>query len=119
MHETSKPVLFGDKLLIPSGMSAWDAVQFLPEDIRQQTQAGFQHKVSEVYVSIVKQMRARLSTMEAEEAGQKRFNSFSYPAQMAIAETIVRQQFGMPEIGMRELVTRHGGQLHDDQDHLI
>jgi hypothetical protein len=36
---------------------------------------------------------------------------------MAIAETIVRQQLGMPEIEIRELLTQYGASIQEDEDH--
>lgn len=39
VEETGEPVQFEDTLLIPEGMSFWEAVEFLPDGIGKQTRS--------------------------------------------------------------------------------
>jgi hypothetical protein len=115
VQETGKPVLLGDKLFMPEGMSAWDVIQFLPEEMREQTHVALQHRVSAAFMAAVRGMREHLQTEEVNSEYEK-FNAFPYPAQMAIAENIVRQQFGMPQADIRELLVQYGARLESDRN---
>lgn len=116
VQETSKPVLFEDKLLIPEGMSAWEAIEFLPDGLREQTREAMQHRVCEAYFGAVRHMRERLLEKTGDDGAKERYHSFSYPAQMRSPETIVRQQLEMPELPMRELLERYGVLIQNENE---
>jgi len=104
---TGKPVHFEDKWLMPEGMSVWDAIELLPEGIREQTRTAMQQRVAEAYYAAIKRTRAIIREV-AERSEVEQYDSLPYAAQMAIAESVVRQQLELPEIPLEELIKRYG-----------
>jgi hypothetical protein len=113
VEETGKPVQFEDTLLIPEGMSFWEAVEFLPEGIREQTSSAMEEKIAEVHFDLVRRRRDQILEKAVEDSKWEQYKTFPYAAQMAIADSIVRQQLGMPEIPIPELIKLHGGKIKD------
>lgn len=111
VEETGKPMVFEDTLLIPEGMTFWEAVEFLPDGIREQTASAMQKKLAEVHYDLVRRQRAEILEKIAEKSEWKEYETFPYAAQMAIADSIVRQKFEMPEIPMKELIELYGGKV--------
>lgn len=111
VEETGKPAQFEDTLLIPEGMSFWEAVEFLPEGIREQTRLAMQKKIAEVHFDLVRQKRDQILEKAAEDSKWEQYKAFPYAAQMAIADSIVRQQLEMSEIPIPELIELYGGKI--------
>lgn len=87
-----------------------------PDGLREQTREALQHRISEAYFGTARHMRERLLERTGDEGARERYHSFSDPAQMAIAETIVRQQLELPEIPMRELLDRYGARIQNENE---
>lgn len=83
--------------------------------MREQTQAALQQTVFEVFMAAARRMCERLKTAEV-NTQYEQLNLFPYAAQMTIAENIVRQQFGMPEAGIRELLVQYVARLENNQN---
>jgi hypothetical protein len=93
----------------------WDAIEFLPDDIRDQTRTAAQKTMAEIVFDMITSTRARLRD-EAEKRGElEKWDSFPYAAQMAVAESIVEKQLGWPETPIEELIRQHGGKLARDE----
>lgn len=111
VEETGKPIVFEDTLLIPEGMTFWEAVEFLPEGIREQTRSAMQKKIAEVHFNLVRRKRDQFLVNATEDSKWEQYKTFPYAAQMAIADSIVRQQLEMPEIPIPELIELYGGKI--------
>lgn len=114
VKETGKPVLVDDKLLIPGEMSPWDAVEHLPDGLREHTRKAMQEKVAEVVTVLIKRMRERLLTELGDEDQRAEYRTHPYAVQMAMAETLVRHQLKWPEVPMKDLLRQYGAVLEED-----
>lgn len=110
---SGKPVLVADKLLIPGEMSPWDAIEYLPDGLREQTRAAMQHKLAGAVQGLIESMRERLSTELGDEAQRENYRKAPYPLQMAMAETLVRPQLGWKELPMKDLVRQYGAVIEE------
>jgi hypothetical protein len=116
VEETGKPVQFENKLLIPDGMSIWEAVDSLPDGIREQTRSAMQQKVAKAYLGVVKYKHAEIIEKIAEHGKWEKYRTFPYAVQLAIADSLLRQELGLPEISMKELIVTYGGEVEDTPD---
>jgi hypothetical protein len=114
VKETGKPVLVDDKLLIPGEMSPWDAIEHLPDGLREQTRTAMQQKVAGVITHLIERMRERLRTELGDEDQRAEFRTQPYAVQMAMAETMVRHQMGWAEVPMKDLLRRYGAVLEEE-----
>jgi hypothetical protein len=96
-------------------MKVWDAIEFLPDDIRDQTRTAAQDTMAKVIYEMIRSTRARLRD-EAEKRGElAKWNSFPDAAQMAVAQSIVEKQLGWPETPIKDLIRQYGGKLACDE----
>jgi hypothetical protein len=114
VKETGKPVLVDDKLLIPGEMSPWDAIEHLPDGLREHTRKAMQEKVGGAIMGLINHMRERLLTELGDEAQRAQYRTHPYPVQMAMAETLVRHQLKWPEVPMKDLLRQYGAVLEED-----
>lgn len=117
VEQTGKPVVFEDTLLIPSGMGPWQAIEFLPDGVREATEAAMQQTAAEAYIKMVESTRARILEETAKRDERSDYQTFSYAVQMAIADSITRRQLDLPELPIRELLKRYGASIADENDH--
>lgn len=104
VEETGKPVVFDQHLLIPEGMSVWQAIEFLPDGVREPTKAALGAKVSEAWQLIFNSTEQRIRK-NAEEKGQlERYNSLPPYARNALTESVVREQWKLPQVPLEELL---------------
>jgi hypothetical protein len=111
VEETGKPVLFEDEILIPDGMNPWEAIELLPDGIREQTRSALQKHVGKAFIGLVKKRRADILEKIAEDSKWEQYRTFPYAAQMAIADSLVRQWLGLPEVPVKELIEAYGGKV--------
>lgn len=111
VEETGKPMVFEDTLLIPEGMNFWEAVEFLPESIREKTRSAMQKKMAKVHVDLVQRRREQILEKATEDSEWEQYKAFPYAVQMAIADSIVRHQLGMAETPLPELIELYGGKI--------
>lgn len=104
VEETGKPVVFDQHLLIPEGMSVWQAIEFLPDAVREQTKAALGAKVSEAWQMIFNSTEERIRKNAEEKGELERYNSFPPHIKHALTESVVREQWGFPEIPLEELI---------------
>jgi hypothetical protein len=114
VKETGKPMLVDDKLLIPGEMSPWDAIEHLPDKLREQTRKAMQDNVGGAVMGLIKHMRERLLTELGDEDQRVQYRTHSYAVQMAMAETLVRHQLGWEEVPMKDLLRQYGAVLEED-----
>jgi len=107
VEDTGKPVLFEGKWLIPVGMSLWDGIELLPDDIRDQVREAVQRRVADIYIGLVQKSRERLRQLAVEQGTIEQFDELQFTGQMAVAESVMREQLGAPEIPMDKLVARY------------
>jgi hypothetical protein len=106
-------VLVDDKLLIPGEMNPWDAIEHLPDGLREYTRKAMQQKVAEVATHLIERMRERLLAELGDEDQRAQYRTHPYPVQMAMAETLVRHQMGWHEVPMKDLLRRYGAVLEE------
>jgi hypothetical protein len=111
VEETGKPVLFEDQILIPDDMNPWEAIELLPDGIREQTRSALQKHVGKAYIGLVKKQRAEILEKIEEEGKWEQYRTFPYAAQMAVADSLVRRRLGFPEESVKEPVKIHGGKV--------
>ena len=114
VKQTGKPVLVDDKLLIPGEMSPWDAIEHLPDGLREHTRKAMQETVGGAVMGLIKHMRERLLTELGDEDQRAQYRIHPYPVQMAMAETLVRHQLGWDEVPMKDLLRQYGAVLEED-----
>jgi hypothetical protein len=73
-----------------------------------------QEKVGGAIMGLIKRMRERLLTELGDEAQRAQYRTHPYAVQMAMAETLVRHQFGWDEVPMKDLLRRYGAVLEED-----
>lgn len=108
VEETGKPVLLDDTLLMPSDMSLLDAVEYLPEDVREQTRSAARRKITEVYMIMVKSMRAQIIEKAKENPEGESYNTMPYAAQLAIADWLVRRDLKWPDVPIEKVLEEYG-----------
>lgn len=104
--ETGKPVEFEGKWLIPDGMSAWEAIEFLPDDIKEQARSGLQKHMREVVDYFIQQALDEIRDLAIKRSETEPHEALPLGARLAIAESVVRQRLGLPEIPLEELLDR-------------
>jgi len=113
VEETGKPLQFEDKLFIPDGMSIWKAIEFLPDGIREQVRSAMQQKVADVHFRLVQQQRTEILKKGEDDSKWAEYRTFPYVAQLAVADWLVRQKLGFPEMSIRELIEVYGGKVEN------
>jgi hypothetical protein len=113
VEQTGKPVVYDDTLLIPEGMSPWDAIEFLPDGVREATHKTMQQTAAEAYFILVKGMRETILEEADKRPEWNQYKTYSYAVQMAIADSIYRDQNNMPEVPIKELLKRYGARIAD------
>ncbi len=108
VQETGKPVIFEGILLLPPNLSLWDAIELLPNDIRDQTRAVAQSGAAEIAMTMINHLRVEIGEHVKQSGDLEKWNSFSHATQMAIAESVFRQQYGWPEEPLEELLEQYG-----------
>jgi hypothetical protein len=111
VQETGKPLIFEGTLLLPPNMSLWDAIELLPDDIRDQTREIAQNGMARVVMDVIERTRAEIEERAQQSGDLEKWNSFSHAAQMAIAESVFRHQFGWTEKPVEELLEQYGGRI--------
>jgi hypothetical protein len=113
VEETGKPVQFEDQLLMPEGMSFWEAIESLPDGVREQVRSAMQKTVGDAYLGLVRRERDRILEMGVEDSQFAAYRTFPHAAQLALADSIVRQRLEFPEIPLIELIELYGGEFAD------
>ncbi len=104
VEETGKPLVLDQVLLLPEHMSVAEAIQFLPDGIREQTEADWNANMQQVWSFIFESTEERIRKNLAEKGELERYNSFPPYVQHAIIESVVREQWDMPEVPLKELL---------------
>ncbi len=116
VQETGKPVIFEGTLLLPPNLSLWDAIELLPDDVRDQSRAVAQSGAAKIAMRMINHLRVEIGEHAKQSGDLKKWNSFSDATQMAIAESVFRQQYGWPEKPLEELLEQYGERVaHKDQ----
>lgn len=116
VQETGKPLIFEGTLLLPPNMSLWDAIELLPDDIRDQTSEIAQNGMARIVVRMINHIRGEIEERAKQSGDLDKWNSFSDAAQMAIAESVFRRQFGWTDKPLEELLEQYGERIaHTEQ----
>lgn len=107
VHETGSPVLFDGKWLMPEGMNPSEAIELLPDGVREQTRAAMQRRVGQILIRIIERTRNRVREQLTEQEDRAHYDALPRAAQMALAESVVRRQLGFPEISLYDLIKEY------------
>jgi len=70
-------------------------------------------KIGDGYSGLVRRERDRILKMGAEDSQYAAYQTFPYAAQLAIADSVARQQLEFPEVPLMELIELYGGKIAD------
>lgn len=104
VEETGKPVVLDQTLLLPDGMSISQAIQFLPDDVRAETEAGWNAKLRELWGMIFKSTEQQIRKDVEEKGELERYSSLPPYARNALTESVVREQWKLPQVPLEELL---------------
>jgi hypothetical protein len=104
VEETGKPVVLEDCLLLPKGMSVSKAIEYLPENIREKTEEAWHTTLSRVWRLIFDQTEEEIRKKADENGSLSAYDSLPWVAKSALTESIVRQQWNLPEVPLEELI---------------
>lgn len=115
VEETGKPMVLDQELLLPEGMSVAQAIQFLPDGLREQTDAAWNAKLSQIW-NFMFESTAQQIRKDVEGNGEwERYNSLPSYAQHAQTESIMREQWNMPKVPFEELVQQWKNPPNEEQ----
>jgi hypothetical protein len=107
VEEIGKPVILDDCLLVPNGMSALEAIEFLPDGVREQTEEAWNAKLTEVYRIFLEGAERQLREKAEKDGKLEWYDSLPWAARAALKESVVRQQLGYPEVPLEELIRQY------------
>lgn len=107
VEETGKPVVLDDCLLLPNGMSVSEAIQFLPDDVRERTEEAWDAKLSQVYQILIDGAEEQIRKKVEEDGKLAWYNALPWAARASFIESVVRRQMGWPEVSFEELLERY------------
>ncbi len=113
--ETGKPVVLDQTLLLPEGMSVAEAIQFLPGGLREQTEAAWDAKLSEMWNFIFKSTQEQIHKDMEEKGELERYNSMPPYAKHALTESVMRKQWNLPEVPLEGLIEKWANPPKDDE----
>ena len=94
-------------------MNPWEAIEFLPDGVREATRKAMQQTAAEAYLIMVKGMRETILEEADKRPEWHQYKTYSYAVQMAIADSIYRGQNNLPEVPLEELLKRYGARIAD------
>lgn len=115
VEETGKPVVLDQTLLLPEGMSVAEAIQSLPGGLREQTEAAWDAKLSEMWSFIFKSTEEQIRKDMEEKGELERYNSMPSYAKHALTESVTRKQWNLPEVPLESLIEKWANPPKDDE----
>lgn len=116
VEETGKPVVLDGNLLLPDGMKLKEAFQFLPEPLREETADAWDRKLSEVWEYISRSTEEQIRQKAQEEGKLEYYNSLPVYARTALLESVIRQQWGYPEVPFEQLLEKWKNSSNEVED---
>lgn len=104
VEETGKPVVLEDTLLLPDGMNVTQAIQYLEANLREETAGAWGRQFSAVWGYIIKSTAEQIRQKAEEDGKLEYYNSLPPYARTALLESLIRQQWGYPEIPFEQLL---------------
>ena len=106
VEETGKPVVLDGRLLVPDGMHVREAMEDLPDGIREQAIEDLDQKLAGVFKILLNGAERQIRE-DAEKRGElAEYETLPQIGRQALAEMVVRKQMNMPEVPIEEIIDR-------------